>query len=101
MENHSNPGNLGNHQTVQQLENRWKDVRNSYSKRYPFLTDEDLTYRDGEFDAMTERIAQRTKRSRDEVRTEIRKGIGTIIICRKQKFKFVIVFNKQTFLITL
>ena len=43
-----------------------------YRERYPTLTEDDVTYRDGEFDDMTERVAQRTSRSRDQILYEIR-----------------------------
>ncbi|EPR71317.1 hypothetical protein ADICYQ_0395 [Cyclobacterium qasimii M12-11B] len=66
-----NTGNLENQQTVQQLENKWRNISSTYSKRYPALTEEDITYNDGEFDAMTERIANRTKRTKKEVQNEI------------------------------
>ncbi|WP_339922074.1 hypothetical protein [uncultured Cyclobacterium sp.] len=71
MEKDKNTENLENHQIIQQLENRWRDIRFTYSKRYPVLTEEDITYKNGEFDAMTERIANRTKRTKKQVQNEI------------------------------
>lgn len=57
---------------LQETERRWNDISKNYRRRYPNLTSEDVDYRDGEFDDMTERIAQRTNRSRKDVQNEIR-----------------------------
>ena len=71
MEKDRNTEDLENHHTEQQLENKWRDIKITYSKRYPMLTQEDITYQEGEFDEMTERIADRTKRTKKEVQNEI------------------------------
>ncbi|MBJ7880035.1 hypothetical protein [Gelidibacter salicanalis] len=54
------------------IESKWTDIESDYRKRYTNLTDQDLNYRDWDFDNMTDRIAQRTNRSRDEVNDEIK-----------------------------
>lgn len=53
-------------------ESLWKDIESDYRRRYPNVTDEDVNYKSGEFDAMTERIAKRTNRNREDVYNEIR-----------------------------
>lgn len=57
---------------ITQLEERWRGIKGSYRRAYPSLREGDMTYRVGEFDNMTERIAKRTNRSRDQVMAEIR-----------------------------
>lgn len=57
---------------IDTLELNWKNMRNYYRQQYPDITDEDVIYRDGEFDSLTERIAQRTHRRRQEVQNDIR-----------------------------
>lgn len=54
------------------LERNWKHMRSTYRKRYPTITDEDVSYRIEDFDTMTERIAQRTNRSQQDVVNDIR-----------------------------
>lgn len=58
--------------TDQQMERRWENIRNQYRDRYPELNEDDVNYREGEFDTMTDRIAKRTNRSREQVQNEIR-----------------------------
>ena len=53
-------------------ESRWKDIKSDYRKRYPSITDEDVSYRTGEFDSMTDKIAKRTNRNYEDVNNEIR-----------------------------
>lgn len=53
------------------IESRWQDIESDYRRRYPDITDEDVDYREGEFDNMTDRLAKRTNRSRDQVNDEI------------------------------
>ncbi|WP_339697876.1 general stress protein CsbD [uncultured Marixanthomonas sp.] len=53
------------------LENKWDNIKTSYRQKYPNLTEEDVQFREGEFDDMTQRVAERTNRNRDEVRNEI------------------------------
>ena len=55
-----------------QLEEKWLDIEESYRRKYPNLTAEDLKYKEGEFDTLPERIAKRTNRNNDQVRKEIR-----------------------------
>lgn len=54
------------------LETKWNTIENDYRAKYPNLTDNDVNYRTGEFDSMTENIARRTNRSREDVNNEIR-----------------------------
>jgi|GEM_PF-2145894 len=53
------------------LERNWKDMKPSYRKRFPNLTEEDVNYRTGEFDFMMERVAKRTGRNRQQVHQDI------------------------------
>lgn len=55
-----------------ELEGRWSSIQNDYRKEYPTVTEEDITYRTGEFDLMIDKVAKRTNRSRDQVATEIK-----------------------------
>ena len=64
---HSGHGNDNGH-----LETKWNNIAPSYRERYPTLTEQDVNYREGEFDSMTDRIAKRTNRRREDVLAEIR-----------------------------
>ncbi|CAH8283454.1 hypothetical protein EV196_102410 [Mariniflexile fucanivorans] len=55
-----------------QTENNWNRVRDQYREKYPSLSNEDTQYRNGKFDDMTDRIANKTNRSRDQVQDEIK-----------------------------
>ncbi|WP_299399614.1 hypothetical protein [uncultured Gelidibacter sp.] len=54
------------------LEDRWLSINADYRKQYTTITDDDVSYRTGEFDMMTQKIARRTNRSRDQVLEEIK-----------------------------
>lgn len=54
------------------IESRWTDIESDYRKRYKNLTDNDVNYRDGDFDNMTDRTTKRTNRSREDVNDEIK-----------------------------
>ncbi|MAN58232.1 MAG: hypothetical protein CMC08_00170 [Flavobacteriaceae bacterium] len=56
---------------IEETEKNWKRIQNDYRKRHPSLNEEDTTYRSGEFEDMTERIAMKTNRTRMEVQAEI------------------------------
>ena len=56
---------------LETLENNWKDMKQSYRKRFPDLKQEDVEYRSGEFESMMERVAQRTGRNRKQVHEDI------------------------------
>ena len=53
------------------LQKKWNDIQTEYRKQYPSLTSEDVDYRPGEFHDMTNRLAKRTNRSRQEIQDEI------------------------------
>ncbi len=57
---------------LDKLEQKWDKISMIYRKEYPELKEEDLSYRQGEFDLMTDRIAKRTNRSREAIWQEIR-----------------------------
>jgi hypothetical protein len=58
--------------TDDSLEGRCSNIQSDYRKKYPELRDEDIKYNPNEFDAMVNRIARRTDRSRQEVENDIR-----------------------------
>ncbi len=55
-----------------EIENRWKNISADYRRRYPNITEDDITYKSGEFDNMIDRIATRTNRDRDAISKEIK-----------------------------
>lgn len=61
----------GNKDSNLTIERRWNVIESAYRKRYPAVTDEDVQFRSGEFDAMTDRLAKRTNQSREAVTNEI------------------------------
>jgi len=63
--------NKNNNDSNRDIESRWHDIESDYRRRYPNLTQDDVNYRQGEFDNMTDRIAKRTNRNRQQVRDEI------------------------------
>jgi len=64
-------GNQKRQLNAQEREQQWGNIKKSYRQKYPNLTEEDVSYRSGEFDNMTQRVAQKTNRSRDQVNQEI------------------------------
>lgn len=54
------------------IENQWHRIESDYRRRYPNVTDDDVNYSSGEFDTMSERLAKRTNKNRDQVHDEIR-----------------------------
>ena len=62
----------GNSRNDSELETKWINIAPSYRQRYPSLTEQDVDYREGEFDSMTDRIAKRTNRRREDILSEIR-----------------------------
>jgi len=57
---------------LDRLEQKWNKISVAYRDQYPELKEDDLTYRQGEFDLMTERIAKKTNRNRESIWKEIR-----------------------------
>ena len=53
------------------LEDKWYEIEEDYKKRYPQLTDEDVTVEPARFDRTIERIGKRIDRKAEEVRREI------------------------------
>lgn len=64
-------GNKQNQDSIQQMERNWEGMKQSYRQQYPQITDEDVNFRSGEFDTMTDRIAQRTGRKKHDVHRDI------------------------------
>ncbi|MFB9053845.1 hypothetical protein ACFFVB_12230 [Formosa undariae] len=59
------------HLDLNDLQKKWNEIQKEYRKQYPSLTSEDVDYRSGEFNSMTDRLAKRTNRSRKDVQKEI------------------------------
>ncbi|WP_179345851.1 hypothetical protein [Winogradskyella ursingii] len=60
-----------NHNNSRRLQDKWNHIRHNYHNHYPNVREEDLSYQEGGFYDMTERIAKRTNRSRKDVLNEI------------------------------
>lgn len=60
-----------NQEANRDLESCWNEIESKYRRRHPNVTDEDVDYGSGEFETMTNRIAKRTNRSRDQINEEI------------------------------
>ncbi len=54
------------------LEGRWSNIQADYRKKYPNITDDDINFRDGDFDHMIASIARRTDRSTEDIKNDIR-----------------------------
>lgn len=54
------------------LEGRWSNIQADYRKKNPTITDEDINFREGEFDHMIASVARRTKRSTEDIKNDIR-----------------------------
>ncbi len=54
------------------LEEQWLAVRDEYLANYPDLEDEDTKYEQGSFHTVITRLANKTKRSTEEIQNEIR-----------------------------
>lgn len=57
--------------STRDIEMRWQEIEKDFKSHYPELSEEDLKYREGEFNEMIERIAKRTNKSSQEVRDKI------------------------------
>ena len=63
--------NSDQHKKELDVETQWQQIKDAYRNTYPTLTEDDTTYRDGEFDDMTHRMARRTNRTREQIVDEI------------------------------
>lgn len=54
-----------------QLEGKWKQVKGDFKKKYGKLTDDDLKYKEGEFDKMIGRVQEKTGKTKEEIKDEI------------------------------
>ncbi len=54
------------------LEGRWSNIQADYRKKYPNITDDDIKFRDGDFDHAIASIARRTDRSAKDVENDIK-----------------------------
>jgi|GEM_PF-2887601 len=53
------------------LEAKWKIMKNSFQREHTHLTDQDLSYHDGEFGSMLKRIGEKTGLSDRRLRSTI------------------------------
>jgi len=56
---------------LKKLEKKWQLIANAYRKENPGLSEEDISYRDGEFDLMTDKTTKKTNKDRETVWKEI------------------------------
>lgn len=54
-----------------QLEGKWKQVKGEFKKKYGNLTDDDVTYSEGEFDKMMGKLQEKTGKEKEELKREI------------------------------
>ena len=55
------------------IKGKWNEIKGQLKQKYGDLTDDDLTYSEGQEDEMLGRIQQRTGKTKDEVRAEIQR----------------------------
>ena len=60
-----------NSSSTRDIEMRWQEIEKDFKSHYPELSEEDLKYRDGEFNQMIERIGKQTNKTPQEVRDKI------------------------------
>ena len=52
----------------------WNEIKGKLKQKYADLTDDDLTFIEGKEDELLGRLQQRTGRTREQLREEIREG---------------------------
>ena len=57
--------------TKLELKGNWNEVKGKLKQKYADLTDDDLTYMEGQEDELLGRLQRRLGRSRDEIRREL------------------------------
>ena len=55
-----------------ELEGKWKQVKGNFKQKYGSLTDDDTTYAEGKFDEMLGRLQERTGKSKQQLKEDIR-----------------------------
>lgn len=58
-------------QDLDDLRRNWRKMQHEYRQKHQQLTEEDVQYGKGEFEAMTQRVALLTNRTMDEVFQDI------------------------------
>lgn len=53
------------------IEKKWKEIHKEYLNRYPLIRPEDVAFQTQKFDTLIERIANRTRRTSQELKMEI------------------------------
>jgi uncharacterized protein YjbJ (UPF0337 family) len=54
-----------------EIKGKWNQIKGSLKKKYAELTDDDLTYIEGEEDRLLGKLQEKTGRTREELRKEI------------------------------
>jgi uncharacterized protein YjbJ (UPF0337 family) len=54
-----------------EIKGKWNQIKGNLKKRYANLTDDDLTYVEGEEDVLLGRLQEKTGKSREEIKKEI------------------------------
>jgi uncharacterized protein YjbJ (UPF0337 family) len=53
------------------IKGKWNEIKGTLKKKYGNLTDDDLTYLEGEEDVLLGRLQQKTGKTKDELKNEI------------------------------
>jgi uncharacterized protein YjbJ (UPF0337 family) len=53
------------------IKGKWNEIKGNLKKKYGNLTDDDLTYLEGEEDVLLGRLQQKTGKTKDELKNEI------------------------------
>ena len=64
--------------TNNDLRLKWQDVQKELRKKYRELTDEDLNFEDGDYEALVNRLKARLQRSTKEVKSIIDNSLKKI-----------------------
>jgi uncharacterized protein YjbJ (UPF0337 family) len=54
-----------------QLEGKWNQVKGQFKQKYGKLTDDDVTYSEGQFDEMLGNLQEKTGKTKEELKEEI------------------------------
>lgn len=57
---------------IQELEGNWKVVKGYLKQRFSELTDEDLAYREGEFEEMIGKLQKKVGQKKEEFEKELK-----------------------------
>lgn len=57
----------------EQLEGKWNQIKGEFKQKYGSLTNDDVTYREGQFDEMLGKLQEKTGKQKEELKKEIEK----------------------------